>query len=294
MSVIPSLTNDTAALAREPRDGAGDGIAVRGESGRTVNGESAGAVSLGAEMYEFVAQLYPECRSITGDGVRSALAQLQGIVPLTVHEVASGTPVLDWTVPKEWNIRDAYIKDSTGRRVVDFRASNLHVVNYSVPVRAKMTLAELRSRLFTLPEHPDWVPYRTSYYREDWGFCLSHNQLQSLAEGRYEVCIDSTLTAGSLTYGEAYLPGETSEEVLVSSHICHPSLANDNLSGVAVSAPGPASGRGGTKAPLFVSFSVPAGHDRRNHLAQQGARIVGPHPPGVRPGAGRRPWRQDL
>ena len=135
-------------------------------------------------MYELVTRLYPECRSITGDGVRSLLTTLQDLVPLTVHEVPTGTPAFDWTVPKEWNIRDAYIKDSTGRRVIDFRASNLHVVNYSVPVHATMTLEELRPRLFTLPERPDWIPYRTSYYREDWGFCLSHNQLRSLADER--------------------------------------------------------------------------------------------------------------
>lgn len=187
-------------------------------------------------MYGLVSELYPTCRSITGDGVRATLARLQHIVPLAVHEVPTGTAAFDWNVPKEWNIRDAYVKDSTGRRVVDFRASNLHVVNYSVPVRAEMTLDELRPRLFTLPEHPDWIPYRTSYYREDWGFCLTHRQLQGLGDGRYEVCIDSTLEAGSLTYGEAYLPGETDEEVLISSHCCHPSLCNDNLSGMAVAA----------------------------------------------------------
>lgn len=186
-------------------------------------------------MYALAARLYPTCRSITGDGVRAALAEIQQIIPLAVTEVPTGTAVFDWNVPKEWNIRDAYIKDASGRRVVDFRASNLHVVNYSVPVRAEMTLDELRPRLFTLPDRPDWIPYRTSYYREDWGFCLTHRQLQSLSPGRYEVCIDSTLTAGSLTYGEACLPGEQTDEVLISCHVCHPSLCNDNLSGIAVS-----------------------------------------------------------
>jgi aminopeptidase-like protein len=192
--------------------------------------------SIGAAMHAFIARLYPTCRSITGDGVRSTLAQLRAIVPLEIHEVPTGTQAFDWNVPKEWNIRDAYIKDASGRRVVDFRASNLHVVNYSVPVQAEMTLEELRPKLFSLPDHPDWIPYRTSYYREDWGFCLTHHQLVGLEDGRYEVCIDSTLAPGSLTYGEAYLPGETDEEVLISSHVCHPSLCNDNLSGVAVSA----------------------------------------------------------
>ncbi len=186
-------------------------------------------------MYELVAELYPVCRSITGDGVRDLLATLRGLLKLAVHEVPSGTRVFDWTVPKEWNIRDAYIKDAAGRRVVDFGASNLHVVGYSLPVHARLTLDELRPRLFSLSERPDWIPYRTSYYREDWGFCLTHNQLLTLDEGPYEVCIDSSLEPGSLTYGELVLPGDSDEEVLVSSHVCHPSLANDNLAGVAVS-----------------------------------------------------------
>ena len=128
-------------------------------------------------MYDLVHQLYPTCRSITGNGVRATLARLGELIPLVVHEIPSGTAAFDWKVPKEWNIRDAYIKDASGRRVVDFRASNLHVVNYSVPVRQEMTLEELRPRSFTLPDHPDWIPYRTSYYREDWGFCLTHRQL---------------------------------------------------------------------------------------------------------------------
>jgi aminopeptidase-like protein len=236
MSTIPSLMPDSDKLRREPHNGAGLGVDAQSSRARAEQGrQDLSPQAVGAAMYDLVAELYPECRSITGDGVRAALDRLQDIVPMTVHEVPSGTAVFDWNVPKEWNIRDAYIKDSTGRRVVDFRASNLHVVNYSVPVRAQLTLEELRPRLFTLPEHPDWIPYRTSYYREDWGFCLTHNQLLALKEGRYEVCIDSTLAEGSLTYGEAYLPGETNEEVLVSCHVCHPSLCNDNLSGIAVS-----------------------------------------------------------
>jgi len=198
--------------------------------------ELANGHSVGAQMHNLVVRLYPTCRSITGDGVRATLNELQQLVPLEVHEVPSGTAAFDWTVPKEWNIRDAYVKDSTGRRVIDFRMSNLHVVGYSVPRRITMTLAELRPHLFSLPDHPDWIPYRTSYYQEDWGFCLSHNQLLSLQDGNYEVCIDSTLAAGSLTYGEAYLPGQRTDEVLISCHVCHPSLCNDNLSGIAVSA----------------------------------------------------------
>jgi aminopeptidase-like protein len=149
--------------------------------------------------------------------------------------VPSGTKVFDWEVPREWNIRSAWIKDPDGRVVVDFAANNLHVVNYSAPVHAKMSLAELRPRLFSLPDHPDWVPYRTSYYKETWGFCVAHRVLQSLRDGEYEVYIDSTLAPGSLTYGECVLPGKTSDEVLVSAHACHPSLANDNLAGLAVS-----------------------------------------------------------
>jgi aminopeptidase-like protein len=186
----------------------------------------------GAAMYRGVQDLYPLCRSITGDGLRQTLRYVADRAPLTLHEVPSGTQVLDWTVPNEWNIRDAYIADSRGERVVDFRRSNLHVVNYSTPVRTRMTLDELVPHLHTLPAAPDWIPYRTSYYRETWGFCLSHRQMTALAEDEYEVCIDSTLGPGALSYGECYLPGATPDEVLISCHVCHPSLANDNLSGI--------------------------------------------------------------
>jgi aminopeptidase-like protein len=188
--------------------------------------------TLGQEMYRLIEELYPLCRSITGDGLRETLRRLQRIAPLTMHEVPSGTQVFDWTVPKEWNIRDAYVKNSQGERVIDFRKSNLHVVNYSVPVSRRITLDELRTHLFTLPDHPDWIPYRTSYYKETWGFCLSHRQYLALPEGEYEVCVDSSLEPGHLTYGEYYLPGESADEVLFSCHACHPSLCNDNLSGV--------------------------------------------------------------
>jgi aminopeptidase-like protein len=184
------------------------------------------------EMYAWMVELYPICRSITGDGVRETLSLVKRQIPLTVHEVPSGTPVFDWTVPKEWNVRDAWVKTADGERVIDFQASNLHVLNGSVPVHARMSLEALRAHLFTLPEHPDWVPYRTSYYAERWGFCLSHDRLRRLSEGEYEVCIDATLENGHLTYGECYLEGETPDEVLLSAHVCHPSLANDNLSGI--------------------------------------------------------------
>jgi len=190
----------------------------------------------GQELHRFAADLYPICRSITGAGIRRTLALIQERIPLQIFEVPTGTPVFDWTVPKEWNIRDAYIKDSRGNRVVDFRQCNLHVLNYSTPVRATMPLTELKAHLFTLPENPDWIPYRTSYYQENWGFCLSHNQMLALEDGDYEVCIDSSLEDGHLTYGECYLPGRSSDEVLISCHACHPSLANDNLSGLTVAA----------------------------------------------------------
>jgi aminopeptidase-like protein len=189
---------------------------------------------LGEELHRFARELYPICRSITGQGLRQTLALIQNRIPLQTAEVPTGTPVFDWTVPKEWNIRDAFIKDATGTRVVDFQKCNLHVLNYSVPVHRKMSLAELKPHLLSVPERPDWIPYRTSYYREDWGFCLSHNHLLALADGEYEVCIDSTLEAGHLTYGECYLPGRFPDEILISCHACHPSLANDNLSGLTV------------------------------------------------------------
>ena len=186
------------------------------------------------DLHGFATELYPICRSITGDGLRETLALIKKRIPLQTIEVASGTSVFDWTVPKEWNIRDAYIRDSSGKRVVDFQQSNLHVLNYSKPIHATMPLSELKSHLFTLPEHPDWLPYRTSYYKEDWGFCLTHNQLLALQDGDYEVRIDSSLEDGHLTYGECFLSGRSSEEVLISCHVCHPSLANDNLSGLTV------------------------------------------------------------
>jgi aminopeptidase-like protein len=186
------------------------------------------------EMFELIRRLYPICRSITGNGVRQTLRILQEHIPLTVHEIPSHTPVFDWTVPREWNIRDAYIKNSNGERIVDFHKCNLHVLNYSLPVHKRVSLAELKDHVFTLPGKPDWVPYRTSYYKENWGFCLSQNQLETLPDGDYEVFIDASLEDGSLTYGECFLKGQTADEVLISTHVCHPSLANDNLSSIAL------------------------------------------------------------
>ena len=190
--------------------------------------------NIGHEMQRLIAELYPICRSITGDGFRETLQAIRRYIPLEVVEVPTGTPVFDWIVPKEWNIRDAYIKNTRGERVVDFQKSNLHVLNYSTPIRTKLSLAELKPHLFSLPEHPDWIPYRTSYYAERWGFCLSHRQLLALPDEVYEICIDSTLQDGHLTYGEFLLRGQSSDEVLISCHACHPSLANDNLSGLAL------------------------------------------------------------
>jgi aminopeptidase-like protein len=188
----------------------------------------------GPAMHALCAELYPFLRSITGQGLRDTLAVVGRQIPLEITEVPSGTPVFDWTVPPEWTVRAAWIKDPSGRTIVDVARHNLHLVNYSAPFRGRLPLAALRQHLFSLPDRPDWIPYRTLYFKEDWGFCLSHNQLQSLPEGDYEVCVDTTLAPGSLTFGECVLPGRTTDEVLISAHVCHPSLANDNLSGIAV------------------------------------------------------------
>lgn len=201
----------------------------------TVNPINAEAAAMGQVMHELMAQLYPICRSITGDGVRQSLRLVQQQIPLTLHEVPTGTSVFDWSVPKEWNIRDAYVKNGQGEKVIDFQQSTLHVLNYSTPIQARMPLATLKEHLFSLPDQPQSIPYRTSYYRENWGFCLSHNALLKLTDGDYEVCIDATLADGYLTYGELVLPGASEETVLISCHCCHPSLCNDNLSGMALS-----------------------------------------------------------
>jgi aminopeptidase-like protein len=187
----------------------------------------------GERLQGLVRELFPICRSITGDGVRETLAAVARRIPLELHEVPSGTPVLDWTVPDEWNVRDAYVARD-GQRIVDFQESNLHLVNYSEPFRGTLSLDELKPHLHSLPDHPSWIPYRTSYYKRTWGFCLADEQLEGLEAADYEVVVDTTLEPGSLTYGECFLPGEREEEVLLTTHVCHPSLANDNLSGIAV------------------------------------------------------------
>ena len=186
----------------------------------------------GNEMYDLMTELYPICRSITGDGVRISHQMIGNHIPLNRYEVLTGTQVFDWEVPKEWNIKDAYVIDPEGKKIIDFHQSNLHVLNYSVPVDCKISLGKLKSHLYTLPEQPNVIPYLTSYYDENWGFCLSHEQFLTLKEGDYEVKIESSLRNGSLTYSECFFKGETDDEVLISCYTCHPSLCNDNLSGV--------------------------------------------------------------
>jgi aminopeptidase-like protein len=185
-------------------------------------------------MLALMEELFPICRSITGDGLRETLRIIGSRIPLEVHEVPSGTSVLDWTIPDEWNIRAAYVTAPDGRKIVDFVDSNLHVVSYSEPVRATLPLAELLPHLHTLPARPDRIPYRTSYYERNWGFCLAHRQLEGLPDGDYEVVLESRLEPGSLSYGECLVEGETDDEILLTAHVCHPSLANDNLSGISV------------------------------------------------------------
>jgi aminopeptidase-like protein len=189
---------------------------------------------IGDDMYKFAAKIFPICRSITGNGVRETLREIGSHVALDLREVASGTAVFDWVVPREWNICDAFIKDARGQKIVDFKRSNLHVMSYSVPVHSRLPLAELKKHLHSLPGQPDLVPYRTSYYSENWGFCVPHRLLESLRDEVYEVVIESTLADGSLTYGEYLHKGASEDEFLLSAHVCHPSLANDNCSGLAL------------------------------------------------------------
>jgi aminopeptidase-like protein len=195
---------------------------------------SSPAAGVGREMHALIAELFPICRSIAGPGVRETLSIIGERIPLDIHETPTGTKVFDWTAPREWRIRDAYVRDSSGKRVIDFRKSNLHVVNYSTAFRGKLSKGELRPHLHSDPARPDVIPYRTSYYRPDWGFCLSDNALLAMPDELYDVCIDAEHYDGALAYGECVVRGATEDEVLISAHVCHPSLANDNLSGVAV------------------------------------------------------------
>ncbi|WP_083742050.1 DUF4910 domain-containing protein [Bradyrhizobium mercantei] len=189
---------------------------------------------IGEEILAFVAEIYPICRSITGHGVRETLRAIGEHIKLEVHEVPTGTQVFDWGIPREWNIRDAYIRNERGEKILDLARSNLHIMSYSVPVRQRISLEELKQHVYTLPDQPDLIPYRTSYYAENWAFCMPHRLLEGLADETYEVVIDSTLADGHLTYGEYLHRGEIEDEFLLSAHVCHPSLANDNCSGVAL------------------------------------------------------------
>lgn len=199
------------------------------------NQQGASTSALGDEMYAFVSDLFPICRSITGDGVRATLDAIKQHIPnLMVHEVATGTPAFDWTVPDEWNIRSARLIGPDGKVVVDFADHNLHVLGYSEPVDQQLSLEDLQSHLYSLPDKPNAIPYVTSYYTRRWGFCLPHSVREALKPGTYHATIDSDLKPGSLTYGELILPGEQESEVLLSTYVCHPSMANNELSGPAV------------------------------------------------------------
>ncbi len=205
-------------------------MSVAGRSSVNATGTPGSAL----DMMALIRELYPICRSITGNGVRRTLEIVGRYLPLETFEVPSGTPAFDWTVPDEWNIRDAFIADMEGRKLVDFGDSTLHVLNYSVPVDAVIDRESLEQHLYSLPEHPDRIPYRTTYYSRKWGFCLPHRLREQLTDPQYRVKIDSSLEPGTLTYAECFIPGETDREILLYTHVCHPSLCNDNLSGIAV------------------------------------------------------------
>ena len=190
--------------------------------------------TLGNKMHGLAKSLFPICRSITGDGVRDSLKIISEHIPIKINEVPSGTEVFDWTVPKEWNINDAFVEDKNGKKIIDFKKNNLHVVGYSTPIDKWVDLSILQKHLHSLPDQPNAIPYVTSYYKENWGFCLSHNDRKKLKDGKYRIYIDSTLKDGSLTYGEYKIPGETEEEIFLSTYICHPSMANNELSGPVV------------------------------------------------------------
>lgn len=189
-----------------------------------------------ASMQRLMSDLYPLNRSITGPGLRATLRRVAEEVPLDLTEVPTGTKVFDWTIPREWAVDEAWLEDESGQRFAEFSRCNLHVMGYSVPTDVTLPLAQLRSRIHTLPHHPEWIPFRSSYYREDWGFCLSEREAASLPEGQYHAVVRSRLFDGSMTLGEHLHRGQSNDEILVFAHTCHPSLCNDNLSGIVVAA----------------------------------------------------------
>ncbi|MFK3691450.1 DUF4910 domain-containing protein [Agrobacterium tumefaciens] len=204
------------------------------EPGAELTADAIRETSIGQTIHDLASRLFPICRSITGKGVCETIDILKDYIDIEQHAVPSGTRVFDWTVPPEWVVRDAYVKNATGRKVIDFQMSNLHLMNYSIPQRRVMPLAELRAHIYTLPEKPELIPYKTAYYTDAWGFCMSHNDFLKLEEGDYEVVIDTEKTSGNLYYGEYRHVGQSTKEVLLFAHICHPSLANDNCSGLAL------------------------------------------------------------
>lgn len=183
------------------------------------------------ELYKDITDLYKICRSLTGEGIKYTLNYIKNEIPINIHSINSGEEVFDWRVPKEWNVKDAHVKNSNGETIIDLKDHYLHILNYSIPIHKKMNLTELKQHIYTLPEFPNWIPYRTSYYKENWGFCMEHSKFINLKEDIYEVFIDSTLEDGKLYYGDLIIKGKSEKEILISSYCCHPQQCNDSLSG---------------------------------------------------------------